>query len=169
MTDHQPRPSLFPGRLGPVQLVTDEAVLAGAAAACRAAGWTVHEVDAADWADRDRLHDELAAALRFPPYYGRNLDALDDALGGLAEGRYGLDPGSGGMAIVVRTIDRLLAADERLGRLLIELLVRAAGSALAHGLPIAVLLHSEDPALDLAPVPVPIDRHPGERRPHRQD
>ena len=35
--------------------------------------------------DKDMLHDTLAAALDFPDWYGRNLDALYDCLTDLAE------------------------------------------------------------------------------------
>ena len=34
--------------------------------------------------DREELHDELEAALPLPAYYGRNLDALNDALTAMA-------------------------------------------------------------------------------------
>lgn len=36
--------------------------------------------DGAEMTDRAIIHDTLAQALRFPEYYGRNLDALYDLL-----------------------------------------------------------------------------------------
>lgn len=40
---------------------------------------TVH-LDCARMTDREATHDELARALDFPAWYGRNLDALYDLL-----------------------------------------------------------------------------------------
>lgn len=40
-------------------------------------------LDGAKMTDRDAAHAYLAGVLRFPPYYGRNLDALADCLGAL--------------------------------------------------------------------------------------
>ncbi len=38
------------------------------------------QLSAARWLSADEAHEELAAALDFPEYYGRNLDALHDCL-----------------------------------------------------------------------------------------
>ena len=38
------------------------------------------QLSAARWLSADAAHEELAAALDFPEYYGRNLDALHDCL-----------------------------------------------------------------------------------------
>lgn len=37
-------------------------------------------LDASNFTDKERSHEYLASALRFPAYYGRNLDALADML-----------------------------------------------------------------------------------------
>ena len=42
-------------------------------------------LDVKKLADRENLHDTLAAALHFPDWYGRNLDALFDCLTDLNE------------------------------------------------------------------------------------
>lgn len=42
-------------------------------------------LDGAELTDRKTLHDTLAGSLRFPDWYGRNLDALYDCLTDLHE------------------------------------------------------------------------------------
>ena len=37
-------------------------------------------LDASNFTDKEHSHEYLASALRFPAYYGRNLDALADML-----------------------------------------------------------------------------------------
>ncbi len=37
------------------------------------------KVDASGWTTEQDLHRDIAAALDFPDYYGRNLDALNEA------------------------------------------------------------------------------------------
>ena len=41
-------------------------------------------IDLSEVNDREQLHDALEAALPLPEYYGRNLDALNDALTDMA-------------------------------------------------------------------------------------
>ena len=41
------------------------------------------QLSAAGWDSPEKAHEELARALAFPDYYGRNLDALHDCLGDL--------------------------------------------------------------------------------------
>ncbi|WP_211357244.1 barstar family protein [Nocardioides rubriscoriae] len=50
------------------------------------AGRRFAHVDGAHVATAPELHDALAAALGFPDWYGRNLDALHDCLGDLPGG-----------------------------------------------------------------------------------
>ena len=38
------------------------------------------QISAAGWDTPEKAHDALAKALEFPDYYGRNLDAMYDAL-----------------------------------------------------------------------------------------
>ena len=43
------------------------------------------ELDGRNMTDRSATHDYLARELRFPDYYGRNLDALYDLLTGCSQ------------------------------------------------------------------------------------
>ena len=43
------------------------------------------EIDLRDFESIEEMHDRIAAAMAFPSYYGRNLDALYDCLTDIAE------------------------------------------------------------------------------------
>ena len=47
-------------------------------------GWRTAVVDGTTISSKAELLDALAAALEFPPYFGRNWDALNDSLTDLA-------------------------------------------------------------------------------------
>lgn len=54
-------------------------------AALRAAGFRVREIDGGQVRDEPSFFDEAARAFLWPAHFGRNWDALQDALGDLAE------------------------------------------------------------------------------------
>ena len=43
------------------------------------------QLSAAGWDTPEKAHEELAKALHFPEYYGKNLDALHDCLTSLSD------------------------------------------------------------------------------------
>lgn len=139
------RPSLFPTGIGSLQLYWSREVLAGDMARCRAAGWQVVELDASSWPDADAAHSGLANGLGFPSYYGRNLDALDDVMAGVAEGRYGFASDAAGGLLVITGIDRLRTVEPRLTDVLVETLAATGQRALRFGWPLACFLQSDDP------------------------
>ncbi len=53
--------------------------------ALRRSGWTFAHLEGADVVTVEGFHDAIAAALAFPAYYGRNLDALNDCLRDVAQ------------------------------------------------------------------------------------
>ena len=67
-------------------------------------------IDAAALSGLDQVHDQLAADLGFPGYYGRNLDALWDVLTGELEGpaRIEIEAAAAGRARLGPDFDRLL-------------------------------------------------------------
>ncbi len=108
------------------------------------------EMDASGWADPERLHDDVAAALAFPERYGRNLDALVDELRSLPRSTDPTLAKAAGLVIVVKRIDELAAADQLRAQDLIEIFAEGALHALRYGWPISILLQSGVPAIQLA-------------------
>ncbi len=155
MSDHAAAPSrrrLFPDDVEPVQLYRSEERLAAAVERCIGAGWKAVDLDASGWTAADRLHNDIAAALSFPDYYGRNLDALVDQLQSLPSSSGPAFASAGGLVITVRRIDALVATDPLLASDVIEIFADAAHHGLRYGWPVAVLLQSGDPGIELAPM-----------------
>ncbi len=74
-------------------------------------GYRVVLLDAGTWHDEADFHRDIAEALSFPSYYGRNLDALNDCLvTDAAEGEHGWDPANDtGLVLVFDNVDGLWA------------------------------------------------------------
>jgi RNAse (barnase) inhibitor barstar len=100
------------------------------------AGWTFGYVDGWTAQSEDDFHTSIAAALSFPDYYGRNLDALWDCLTDLTEPTVLLWDGWGPLAH---------AAPDRFARLL-----RVLHDRTVEVPPFTVLLRGEGPELDVA-------------------
>jgi len=67
-------------------------------------GYQVTRIDASTWStDRD-LHRDVAAALGFPDYYGRTLDALNDCMRDVVSQDYGWAPNTTGLALERRRV-----------------------------------------------------------------
>ena len=66
-------------------------------------GYHVVEVDC-DATD-DQFHTRIAEALGFPPYYGRNMDALTDCLRDVAFGYYGVPVSATGLVVALWHLD----------------------------------------------------------------
>lgn len=82
-----------------------------------ALGVMVFHVNGASVRTKDDLMDELSRAGRFPPYFGRNWDALAEVLRDLS-----WLPGSKGYAVIIESADGLLSMGEREFVTFVELL-----------------------------------------------
>ena len=49
----------------------------------RKEGFQIAEMDCINWTSEDEFHLQLKAVLKFPDYYGRNMNALNDCLSDL--------------------------------------------------------------------------------------
>jgi len=86
---------------GAVVLYRKEAVLAGDLDDLRRFGYAIEELDAGAWLREEEMHNDIAARLGFPDWYGANLDALRECRRGLhvgAPGRADRDVEPEGMA-----------------------------------------------------------------------
>ena len=68
-------------------------------------GYQVVRVDAAHWTTEHDLHRGIAAALSFPDYYGRNLNALNDCMRDVVRHRYGWATSTTGLVLVFTSYD----------------------------------------------------------------
>ncbi|NEN77303.1 barstar family protein [Nocardioides zeae] len=67
------------------------------------------EIDASQWADLEEALSALARALRFPDYFGGNLDALVDCLRDVVDGDDRIGLPSRALAVDVRGYSRFAA------------------------------------------------------------
>ena len=86
-------------RTGGVTLYWADRVLAEDLAWLRKEQYAIHEFDGCNWRVEDDFHDEVANALQFPGYYGRNLNAFKECMGDVEVSD------DGGMVIVIRNIE----------------------------------------------------------------
>lgn len=62
-------------------------------------GYLTFSLDCTQWGSSEEMHSELQRTLSFPPYYGRNLNALNDCLTDLPV------PDAGGTVLILRQFD----------------------------------------------------------------
>lgn len=118
----------------------------------RSHAYDVVEFDAGSWASDAEMYDDVAPALNFPDYFGRNLDALNDCMSDLASGDYGWRPEVTGLVIVLRAFDAFAAVDRRTAQSMLDIFADKARSAILIGHRIICLVQSNDPQLTFEPV-----------------
>jgi hypothetical protein len=118
----------------------------------RSHAYDVVECDAGSWGSAAGMYDDIAVALNFPDYFGRNLDALNDCLRDVAAGDYGWRPEATGLVSVLRAFDSFAAADRKTAQVMLDILAGQARSAILIGNRIICLVQSNDPRLSFEPV-----------------
>jgi len=110
--------------------------------------YNVVEFDAAKWKSEEQMHDALRSALSFPYYYGKNLDALNDCLTGLAVSE------TGGLLSFFHHYDQFATIglardpdDKTLARLVLHILADAVRYHLLFGRRLLILVQSDDPRI----------------------
>lgn len=151
--DQTGRSCLFPAGVQQMQLYNSFEILGEDVDRCAALGWEVIDLDASGWSDPEAVHDQLSETLGFPSYYGRNLDALDDAMAGLAEGRYGFSADAAGGVIRITGFDRFVVQLPRQAEAFTEILFDTTCRALRFGWPLVCFLQSDNSRLRLTDVP----------------
>jgi hypothetical protein len=131
-------------------------------------GYEVTALDAARWRSEGDMHDDLAAALSFPDYYGRNLDALNDCFSDVAAYSYGASADSAGTVLVIRRFDALMELDRRTAVLVASIFARQAAIGALLGHRMILLLQSNDPDLRLALPEEQVSWNPAEWLPHKR-
>jgi Barstar (barnase inhibitor) len=113
----------------------------------RGHGYHVVQVDASTWTREEDLHRDIAAALDFPDYYGRNLDALNDCLGD-----YGTDADATGFVLAFTGYDTFAAHCPREAHIVLDIVADHGRRAMLVGHRMFGLVQSNDPDIRLEPV-----------------
>ncbi|MFJ8393533.1 barstar family protein [Streptomyces sp. NPDC094144] len=133
-------------------------------------GFRVVHLAAGEWTRERDMHSAFAAALRFPDYYGHNLDALNDCLGDVAcHGPYDDAPEGTGLVLSVTDYDRFTAACPDAAQSVLDIVAGQARHAAVLRRRFFCLVHSNDPDIRFEPVgAVPVlwnrDEWPDARR-----
>ena len=106
----------------------------------RARGYVIHEFNASLWKTKADFHKSVAETLRFPSYYGRNLDAFVDCLRDLK-----VPQKRGGMAIVIREVDSFRTVDKKFCFDVLDVLADTIRDNLVFGRRFLVLLQTRNP------------------------
>jgi hypothetical protein len=112
-------------------------------------GYELHEFDCEQWTSQELVHSDFKRVLKFPDYYGNNLDALNDCLSDLAI------PSDGGTALVFYRYDSYAkaagAARMASGRTYAELILDVVASTsrffLLVGKRLVAVIQSDDPRI----------------------
>jgi hypothetical protein len=131
-------------------------------------GYEVTALDAAPWHSETDMHDDIAAALGFPDYYGKNLNALNDCLSNVADYSYGASADSMGTVLAIRRFDTLVGLDRRLAVLVASVFALQAATGALMGHRMILLLQSDDPDLYLDLRGVHVSWNPAEWLTHKR-
>ncbi len=119
----------------------------------RSHAYRVVDFDAGSWSSDRDMYDDLAVALNFPDYFGRNPDALKDCMRDVASGDYGWDPQADtGLVIVLRAFDAFTAECRSTAQIVLHIVADQARCAMLIGHRIICLVQSNDPGLAFEPV-----------------
>ncbi|GAA2333968.1 barstar family protein [Streptomyces kunmingensis] len=116
-------------------------------------GFRVVHLAAGQWTTEQEMHRAIAAALHFPDYYGRNLDALNDCLGDVAcYGGYDDTLQGAGLVLAFTDYERFAAAWPRTAHIVLEIIAAQARRASVRHHRFFALVHSNDPDIRFEPV-----------------
>ncbi|QXE36412.1 barstar family protein [Streptomyces sp. GMY02] len=116
-------------------------------------GFRVIRLEAGQWNTERDMHHAMAAALDFPDYYGRNLDALNDCLGDVAcYGGYDDAPEGTGLVLVFTDYDRFAATCPRAAQVVLDIIADQARQAAVLQRRFFSLVHSNDANIKFEPV-----------------
>lgn len=136
----------------PVTLFWRPQVLAETTGWLSAHGYQVTGIDASHWSAEHDLHRDIAAALSFPDYYGRNLDALNDCMRDVVTHDYGWAPDATGLVLVFTGYDAFAAQCPRAAQIVLDIMADHSRMAALLGRRLICLVQSNDPQIRLEPV-----------------
>lgn len=109
-------------------------------------GYQVVTLDSRQWTSMEAFHQAVSSALRFPEYYGGNLNALNDCLRDVEF------PATGRLALRFHHYDSFARAFPRPAQAVLDILEVQARIHLLRGKRLLMLIQSDDPAIEFAAV-----------------
>ena len=104
--------------------------------------YDVYDINTKNWNKRN-CHQQLKSQLKFPDYYGQNLDAFKDCLGDMHNPKYE------GVVIALRRYDEFLNNDKKLALAILDIIARESRVWLVSGHKLITLIQSNEPHLVL--------------------
>jgi RNAse (barnase) inhibitor barstar len=141
---HEAIAGLLEGRKGGVLFLPEHADVKAVQKVAKSAGFAFFHIEGRNIAGKDQLMNALSTALRLPKHFGKNWDALEEALLDLDA------PDADGYVLYYDHIDTLLAAHPDQFETLIEILRDAVESWKEDDTTMVVLLHGAKPPKGVA-------------------
>ncbi|MFD7167396.1 barstar family protein [Streptomyces violascens] len=116
-------------------------------------GYQVTILDAAAWSSQEDLLVGIGAALDFPDYYGRSLDAFNDCFGDVAsDAAYGIAPKATGLVLAFTNFERFATTHPETSQNVLDIIADNARRAALFGRRVMCLVQSSDPRIEFDPV-----------------
>lgn len=131
---------------GAVSLYARSAILEEDLAWLAAHAYAIDRFDCRTWTAVGEIHTALATALKFPDYYGENLDALNDCLSTLPI------PDESGRVIVLEHFDVPARSLSATAHALLDIIAAQARQHLLFGRRLLALVQTDEPKLAFPPV-----------------
>ncbi|WP_030488162.1 barstar family protein [Micromonospora chokoriensis] len=128
-------------------------------------GYQVTRLDASGWTTDEAMHRDMAAALGFPDYFGRNLDALNDCMRDVVSHEYGWSAEAAGLALVFTNYETFASHCPRSAQIVLDIMADHSRIASLFGQRLMCLVQSNDPQIRFQPVgAVSVDWNDAEQR-----
>lgn len=108
--------------------------------------YTIRLLESAEWRSSQEFLAALGALLRFPDYFGQNLDAFNDCLSDVDV------PQEGGMVLVLYDFQCFSTAFRPVAQTILDILAENSRRFLLTGRRFLTLVHSSDPRIAFEPV-----------------
>jgi len=102
----------------------------------------VYEMNTKDW-NRNNFHKRIKRTLKFPEYYGENINAFDDCLGDMKNPRYK------GVVLVFRQYDEFIKNSREDAEAILDIVAKESRVWLLEGQKLIALIQSSNPKLEL--------------------
>jgi hypothetical protein len=115
-------------------------------------GYTIVQLDASRWTSDADMHHDIATALDFPDYHGRNLNALNDCMRDVVDYQYGTNRGATGLVITFTGYETFTKARPQSAQIVLDIMADQARRGALTGHRILCLVQSNDPMITFEPV-----------------